>query len=51
MVTEFCPMYSIGFLKSSEFVLLLQMQQEKSMSFMFSNALEVLSSQLTIYMI
>ena len=34
MVIEFCPMYSIGFLTSSEFVLLLQVQQEKSMSFM-----------------
>ena len=36
MVTEFCPMHSIGFLTSSEFVLLLQVQQEKSMSFVFS---------------
>jgi len=36
MVIEFCPVYSIGFLTSSESVLLLQVQQEKSMSFMFS---------------
>ena len=34
MVIEFCPMYSIGFLTSSEFVFLLQVLQEKSMRFM-----------------
>ena len=36
MMTEFCPMYSIRFLTSSEFVYLLQVQQEKSMRSMFS---------------